>query len=43
MTNAVTTFTPIKRRVSISIVDNVKEQLKEKKYVNRTTKYIVVK
>ncbi len=42
MTNTIT-ITPIKRRVSISIVDDVKNQLKGKKYVNRTTKYIIVK
>ncbi len=42
MTNAAA-ITPIRRRVNISIVDAVKEQIKEKKYINRTTKYIIVK
>ena len=36
-------ITPIKRRVNISIVDAIKDQIKDKKYVNRTTKYIIVK
>ena len=42
MTN-VEAITPIKRRVNISIVDAIKDQIKDKKYVNRTTKYIIVK
>ena len=41
MTNTVS-ITPIKRKTTIIVTDPIKD-LKEKKYVNRSTKYIIVK
>ena len=42
MTNTAA-ITPIKRKPSIIVTDQIKGFKEEKRYINRTTKYIIVK
>lgn len=36
-------ITPIRKRVKVSIAESIKNQIKNKKYINKTTKYVIVK